>query len=101
MTDNADKIEAYAAKIAAMSDDDFVDEVENMVWLSAFAANNPRSIYHSQCDSTYSEAVRRGKPWLYQRGWNAAYRSCGYELPQEDRAKERADHPSYQDQHHD
>lgn len=95
------QLKAYAEKIAAMDDGAFVDEVENMVWLSAYAANNGRSIYHAKCDATYNEAKERGKPWLYQRGWNAAYRSAGHELSESDRAKARPDHPSYQDTPHD
>lgn len=62
----------FADRIAAMDDETFVREVEQYVWLSAYADNNPRSDYHWMCDATYDEAKRRGNPDLYQRGWNRA-----------------------------
>jgi hypothetical protein len=74
----------YTSRIALMDDADFVKEVEEKCWLSAFAANNPRSAYHGQVDACYDEAKRREKPWLYQRGWNAAYRSEGYQPSESD-----------------
>ncbi|MEL4069568.1 hypothetical protein WKW50_05410 [Ochrobactrum sp. GPK 3] len=74
----------YAAKLAAMNDDELVKETENKVWLSGYAANNPRSAYHWQCDACYDEAKQRAKPWLYKRGWNAAYVSAGHELSESD-----------------
>lgn len=62
----------------AMTDDEFVKACETQIWLSSFASNNPRAPAHKEVDLAYNEAVRRGKTWLYQRAWNAAYRSCGY-----------------------
>ena len=62
----------FADRIAAMDDEAFVREVEQYVWLSAYANNNPRSDYHWMCDATHDEAKRRGNPDLYQRGWNRA-----------------------------
>jgi hypothetical protein len=70
----------YTVKLSGMTDDELVKEAEQMVWLSAYAANNPRSAYHWKCDQTYDEAKRREKPWLYQKGWNNAYESAGHEL---------------------
>lgn len=64
---------------AALDDGDFVKRAEQQIWLSAFASNNPRAPAHKEADAAWFEAERRGKPWLYQRAWNAAYRSCGYE----------------------
>jgi len=69
----------YRAKIEAMTDDELVKEVADAVWLSAYASNNPRSKYHEEVDAAHDECRRREKPWLYQRGWNKAYRSQGYE----------------------
>jgi len=62
----------FADRIAAMDDETFVREVEQYVWLSAYASSNPRSDYHWMCDATYDEAKRRGNTDLYQRGWNRA-----------------------------
>lgn len=90
-----DSLTEYREKLQSMGDDEFVDEVESKVWLSAFAANNGRSKHHAQCDATYDEARRREKLWLYQRGWNAAYVSCGYHLDTSDIARASPNHPSY------
>lgn len=62
-----------------LSDDDFVKKAEMQIWLSAFANNNPRAPAHKEADAAYDEAVRRNKKWLYQRAWNQAYSSAGYE----------------------
>lgn len=70
----------YASSLAAMDEKALVEETEMKCWLSAYATNNPRSAYHWQTDACYDEAKSRGKLWLYQRGWNAAYRSAGYEV---------------------
>lgn len=68
----------------SMSDDEFLDRAETQIWLSAFAANNPRAPAHQEADNAYDEAQRRKKPWLYQRAWNAAYRSAGYQPSESD-----------------
>lgn len=75
----------YADLLETLSDDAFVAEVEMKVWLSAFASNNSRAPAHWQCDLCYEESRRREKTWLYKRGWNQAYISCGYELSDDDR----------------
>lgn len=64
---------------AAKSDEDFVKAAEMQIWLSAFASNNPRAPAHNETGAAYAEAKRREKLWLYQRAWNRAYLSCGYE----------------------
>jgi hypothetical protein len=79
----------YAAKLVDMPDDELVKAVEMQVWLSAFASNNPRAPAHWKVDLTYDECKRREKPWLYQRGWNQAYQSCGYEPSESERAAAR------------
>lgn len=63
----------------SLDDEAFVKKAEMQIWLSAFASNNPSAPAHKEADYAYDEATRREKPWLYQRAWNAAYRSCGYE----------------------
>lgn len=74
---------------SSMSDDTFLAKAEQQIWLSAFAANNPRSPAHDETSRAYAEAKRREKPWLYARAWNAAYTSCGYELSEHDREAAR------------
>jgi hypothetical protein len=68
----------------SMDEDEFLRRAEMEIWLSAYAANNPRAPAHRESDAAYAEANRREKPWLYQRAWNAAYRSAGYEPSEDD-----------------
>ena len=44
-------------------------------------ARLPRT-HHNQLKE---EAKRRGKPWLYAKGWNNAYESQGHHLSDSDR----------------
>lgn len=67
--------QAWADKLAALSDHDFVKEARHMIWLSGYANNNPRSDYHWQADACYDEAQRRGKPELYQSAYDYVLRS--------------------------
>ena len=55
--------------------------------LSPSSKTRRRSKYHDKCDSTYWEAERREKPWLYQQGWNKAWVSAGHELSDDDRER--------------
>ena len=74
----------------SLDDDEFVKRAEMQIWLSAFAISNPRAPAHDEADAAYDEAKRREKPWLYQRAWNAAYASCGYEPNEDDRKRAMA-----------
>lgn len=64
--------QAFVDEIAAMSDEAFLEKTEKKIWLSAYADNNPRSDYHWQADACYREAIRRGKPQLYERAYKKA-----------------------------
>lgn len=64
--------EAYAAKLVAADDAALEDEGEQMIWLSAYAANNPRSDYHWKADFVYDECMRRGKPAIYDAAFKRA-----------------------------
>jgi hypothetical protein len=55
----------YIAKLAACSDEELAEECDKYIWLSAYAANNPRSDYHWMVDACYDECERRGKPKIY------------------------------------
>ena len=57
----------FADRISALTDEKFIKEAEDRIWLSAYAGNNPRSDYHWQADACYDEAKRRGKPELYSQ----------------------------------
>jgi hypothetical protein len=64
--------QAFADRLAAASDDEYLKIAEEYIWLSAYANNNSRSDYHWMCDATYDEAKRRGKPELYSQAWEKA-----------------------------
>lgn len=64
-------------KPKADADDETLEtETKNKIWLSAYAANNPRSDYHWHCDACYDECVKRGKPEIYQRAYKRASASA-------------------------
>jgi hypothetical protein len=85
-------MQEYIEKLKNMTDDELVNEVEQKVWLSAYANNNPRSIYHKECDATSEECFSRRKPWLYSKGFNAAYESAGHTVRDYDRKTESPEH---------
>lgn len=60
----------YLQKIINMNEDQLSEETERKIWLSAFAANNPRSDYHYQCDACYDEWQRRNKPQGYSNAYD-------------------------------
>ncbi len=55
----------YVEKLQAETDDGLREAAEQMIWLSAYASNNPRSDYHWQADAVYDECQRRGKGNIY------------------------------------
>lgn len=65
----------YLAKLAAQSDDELLQEAKDRIWFSAYAANNPRSDYHWQCDAVYDECDRRGKIEIYKKAYDYNLRS--------------------------
>ena len=62
----------WADKIAGMDTKAFEDQAEQVIWLSVYAHNNPRSDYHWKADACYDEAHRRGEPDLYTRAYKRA-----------------------------
>jgi hypothetical protein len=85
MVDNAVRLKGYNNKreprqpfadhIATLDDASFVKDAETIIWLSAYANNNPHSDYHWQADACYDEALRRGKPELYNAAFTRVYNS--------------------------
>lgn len=67
----------YLAKLWWKSDKDLLAATEQMIWLSAYASNNPRSDYHWQADACYDEWVRRDKADQYTVAFEAAKLSAG------------------------
>ena len=68
----------YLAKIAAMTDEELFAECQSKIWLSAYAANNPRSDYHWHCDACYDESQRRKDKEIYSRAHKAVVRAEGF-----------------------
>ena len=62
----------FLDKIADLSDESLKDQCETLIWLSAYAANNPRSDYHWQVDACYDEFKKRDKLSLYQEAYDRA-----------------------------
>lgn len=68
---------------ASLSEAEWLKRAQQQIWLSAFAANNPRAPAHREADRAYDDAKARDAIWMYQAAWNAAYRQAGYQ-PSED-----------------
>lgn len=62
----------YADRLATLTDEKLEKEMEDRIWLSAYANNNPTSDYHWMCDATYAEGQRRDRTELYNRAWKKA-----------------------------
>ena len=55
----------YLQKLTTLTDKELREKCSQMIWLSAYANNNPRSDYHWQCDACYDECSSRGKSDIY------------------------------------
>ena len=62
----------WREKLKAMDEKELAKRCENFIWLSAYAANNPRSDYHFLCDAVYAECERRGRGDIYDAAWKRA-----------------------------
>ena len=69
----------YLAKVKAMDRPALLKETEHVIWLAAYAANNPRADYHWQTDALWAEWVARGDQPGYEQAYKAACRSAGVE----------------------
>jgi hypothetical protein len=65
------QVDEFVASLPAMTDAELTEATKQYVWLSAYAANNPRSAYHPMCDATYDEWVRRDNPDGYSESHRA------------------------------
>ena len=61
--------------LASIDDKELGKKCDLYIWLSAYAANNPRSDYHWRCDACYDETARRGKVEIYELAYNNLARS--------------------------
>lgn len=67
----------YFARLDKMNDAELFRECKHRILLSAYAANNPRSDYHWQCDATWEEAKKRDKnASIYTRAHDEVSKSC-------------------------
>ena len=57
----------YLGKLSTLDDAQLRSEVNQMIWLSTYASNNPRSDYHWMCDACYEETVNRKKVYIYEQ----------------------------------
>ena len=57
----------YGTKLALLDAPALRKESNQMIWLSAYANNNPRSDYHWQVDMVYDECKRRNNPEIYEQ----------------------------------
>lgn len=64
--------QGFADKLAQADEEEFLREAAQVIWLSAFASNNPTSDWHWQAHACYYEAQRRGDENLYQRAYDSA-----------------------------
>lgn len=62
----------YVSNLEKLSDEELLFQTEQDIWLSAYAANNPRSDYHWQATACYHEWQCRAKPEQYQKAYDAA-----------------------------
>ena len=67
----------YVDKLGAMSDAALFEETKTQIWLSAYAANNPRSDYHWQCDATYDEWRKRNNVDQYGKAHKEVSKEVG------------------------
>lgn len=55
----------FLERLKAMGGGELRAKASELIWLSAYASNNPRSDFHWQCDAVYDECSRRGKTEIY------------------------------------
>lgn len=67
-----------------MHDEHLYEETKRMIWLSAYANNNPRSCYHWMCDATYDEWKKRNKIDQYKKAHSEVTRKVAGEDEEED-----------------
>lgn len=79
---------------ASLDEKEWLRQAEQQIWLSGFAANNPRAPAHEETDRAYADAQARGAPWMYCHAWNEAYRAAGYEPSPAERERAKRPEPA-------
>lgn len=72
------EISDFVESLPAMTDDELREATKRYIWLSAYAASNPRSAYHPMCDATNDEWHRREHVGGYNECHAAVMRECGF-----------------------
>lgn len=75
--DQQRQIQEFVATLPAMDDAALLKAANEFIWLSAYAANNPRSAYHPMCDAVYDECQRRDRPDIYSTAHATQVRQAG------------------------
>ena len=63
----------YQAKLADMDKVALRKHCEEIIWLSSYAANNPRSDFHWMCDAAFAEAETRDGD-IYQAAYDTVWK---------------------------
>lgn len=61
----------YIASLHGMTEEQLRDACKQMIWLSTYAGNNPRSDYHWKVVACYDECERRKRPNIYKRAYSS------------------------------
>jgi len=59
----------YLEELRAMIPEQLFARCKDMIWLSAYAANNSHSDFHWQCDACHDECKSRDKIDIYQKAF--------------------------------
>jgi len=57
----------FVARLDSMSEEELSRICGEYIWLSAFAANNPRSCYHWMVDACYDACKKRDRVEIYSK----------------------------------
>lgn len=81
------EIAEYAAKVAAMTDNDLVTETSSQIYKAGFDRLYGKA--DQRVSVCFEDADRRDKAWLYARAYNRAARDLGIPLDQGDLERAR------------
>ena len=65
----------YINKLHNMDDNQLFEQTEKMIWLSAYAANNPLSDFHWQRNACYDECFARDKIDIYSKAYEKVFKT--------------------------
>lgn len=68
----------YINQLRLMDLEKLSEETKKMIWLSAYASNNPKSDYHWQCDACYGVIEEKKLLGLYDKLHKQVVAECGY-----------------------